>query len=168
MTSAFSNLWIENASLEAMRGRRQDAGQPFNLNGRVVNLELFRENFGGLGNNEIMVASRNHKMNAQARLAAGDGYVRRRHARLQAPRHAHAVRGPQCAQRCSEFLSFLREIDKALPIELDVHCIVDNYATHNHPKVKAWLAGRPRWHMHFVPTYSSWLNQVERSMRGPA
>jgi putative transposase len=67
------------------------------------------------------------------------------------PRHRH-----------QEFLSFLREIDKAVPAELDVHCIVDNYATHSHPKVKAWLAGRPRWHMHFVPTYSSWLNQVER------
>ena len=49
-----------------------------------------------------------------------------------------------------------------MPIELDVHCIVDNYATHSHPKVKAWLASRPRWHMHFIPTYSSWLNQVER------
>ena len=43
-----------------------------------------------------------------------------------------------------------------------IHCIVDNYATHSHPKVKAWLATRPRWHMHFIPTYSSWLNQVER------
>ena len=49
-----------------------------------------------------------------------------------------------------------------MPAELDVHCIVDNYATHSHPKVKAWLASRPRWHMHFIPTYSSWLNQVER------
>lgn len=67
------------------------------------------------------------------------------------PRHRH-----------QEFLSFLREIDKAVPPELDVHCIVDNYASHKHPKVRAWLAKRPRWHMHFVPTYSSWLNQVER------
>lgn len=67
------------------------------------------------------------------------------------PRHRH-----------QEFLSFLREIDKAVPAELDIHCIADNYATHSHPKVKAWLAVRPRWHMHFIPTYSSWLNQVER------
>ncbi|RQR44059.1 IS630 family transposase [Burkholderia sp. Bp9126] len=67
------------------------------------------------------------------------------------PRHRH-----------QEFLSFLREIDKAVPAELDVHCIVDNYGSHKHPKVKAWLAARPRWHMHFIPTYSSWLNQVER------
>jgi putative transposase len=67
------------------------------------------------------------------------------------PRHRH-----------QEFLSFLREIDKAVPPELDIHCIADNYAAHNHPKIKAWLAARPRWHMHFIPTYSSWLNQVER------
>jgi len=67
------------------------------------------------------------------------------------PRHRH-----------QEFLSFLREIDKAVPAELDIHCIVDNYGSHKHPKVKAWLAARPRWNMHFIPTYSSWLNQVER------
>lgn len=67
------------------------------------------------------------------------------------PRHRH-----------QEFLAFLRSIDKAVPAELDIHCIADNYASHKHPKVRAWLAERPRWHMHFVPTYSSWLNQVER------
>ncbi|VTY29959.1 DDE superfamily endonuclease [Xylophilus ampelinus] len=67
------------------------------------------------------------------------------------PRHRH-----------QEFLAFLREIDKAVPAELDVHCICDNYATHSHPKIKAWLATRPRWHMHFISTYSFWLNQVER------
>lgn len=64
--------------------------------------------------------------------------------------------------RHQEFISFLRDIDNAVPKTLDIHCIVDNYATHSHPKVKAWLANRPRWHMHFIPTYSSWLNQVER------
>lgn len=64
--------------------------------------------------------------------------------------------------RHQEFLDFLRAIDKAVPPQLDVHCIADNYASHKHPKVRAWLAQRPRWHMHFVPTYSSWLNQVER------
>lgn len=67
------------------------------------------------------------------------------------PRHRH-----------QEFLAFLRSIDRAVPAELDIHCIADNYASHKHPKVRAWLAERPRWHMHFVPTYSSWLNQVER------
>ena len=64
--------------------------------------------------------------------------------------------------RHQEFLSFLREIDKAVPAQLNIHCIVDNYGTHKHPKVKAWLAARPRWNLHFIPTYSSWLNQVER------
>ena len=70
----------------------------------------------------------------------------------------------RCKQRHrhQEFLAFLREIDKAVPSELDIHCIADNYATHNHPRIKAWLTARPRWHMHFIPTYSSWLNQVER------
>lgn len=64
--------------------------------------------------------------------------------------------------RHREFLSFLRDIDNAMPATLDIHCIVDNYATHSHPKVKEWLAARPRCHLHFIPTYSSWLNQVER------
>jgi len=67
------------------------------------------------------------------------------------PRHRH-----------QEFLAFLREIESSVPPELDIHMVVDNYATHKHPKVKAWMAARPRWHVHFIPTYSSWLNQVER------
>jgi putative transposase len=45
---------------------------------------------------------------------------------------------------------------------LDVHLVVDNYATHKHPKVKGWLAKHPRYHIHFTPTYASWINQVER------
>jgi putative transposase len=49
-----------------------------------------------------------------------------------------------------------------VPADLEIHIVLDNYATHKHPKVKAWLAARPRWHLHFVPTYSSWLNLVER------
>lgn len=64
--------------------------------------------------------------------------------------------------RHQEFLGFLRTIENAVPSDLDIHLIVDNYATHKHPKVKAWLAARPRWQLHFVPTYSSWLNLVER------
>jgi putative transposase len=61
-----------------------------------------------------------------------------------------------------EFLTFLREIDKAVPTDLDIQCIADNYATHNHTKIKTWLATRPRGHMNFIPPYSSWLNHVER------
>lgn len=64
--------------------------------------------------------------------------------------------------RHQEFLDFLRQIDKQTPPELDLHLIVDNYVTHKHAKVKAWLLRHPRVHMHFTPTYSSWLNQVER------
>ena len=64
--------------------------------------------------------------------------------------------------RHQEFLGFLKRIDEAVPAELDVHLIVDNYATHKHAKVRTWLSSRPRFHLHFTPTYSSWLNQVER------
>ena len=64
--------------------------------------------------------------------------------------------------RHQEFLAFLQRIDAAVPAALDVHLIVDNYATHKHPKVRAWLAERPRFQVHYTPTYASWLNQVER------
>jgi putative transposase len=64
--------------------------------------------------------------------------------------------------RHQEFLSFLQRIDQAVPAELDVHLIVDNYSTHKHAKVRLWVAARPRFHVHYTPTYSSWLNQVER------
>jgi transposase len=64
--------------------------------------------------------------------------------------------------RHQEFLSFLRHIDANVAPDLDVHLVLDNYATHKHPKVRAWLAQRPRYHVHYTPTYSSWLNQVER------
>ena len=66
------------------------------------------------------------------------------------PRHRH-----------QEYLNFLRQIEHNVPEKLDVHIIVDNYATHKHPRVKRWLAARPRFHVHFTPTYASWLNQVE-------
>src|SRR5271166_1961931 len=69
----------------------------------------------------------------------------------------------ECRQhhRHQEYLGFLREIEKNVPETLDVHILVDNYATHKHPRVKRWLAARPRFHVHFTPTYASWLNQVE-------
>jgi transposase len=70
----------------------------------------------------------------------------------------------QCMQRHrhQEWLSFLRRIDAETPKHLDVHLIADNYATHKHAKVRAWLKRHPRFHMHFTPTSASWLNQVER------
>lgn len=64
--------------------------------------------------------------------------------------------------RHQEFLSFLNQIKKNVPVDLDVHVVLDNYSTHKHEKVKAWLKRNPRFHFHFTPTYSSWLNQVER------
>ena len=64
--------------------------------------------------------------------------------------------------RAVEFLRFLRKIDKAVPAGLDVHLVCDNLATHKTPEVQQWLARRPRFHLHFTPTGSSWINQVER------
>ena len=61
-----------------------------------------------------------------------------------------------------EWLRFLKQIDRETPKHLNLHLIADNYATHKHPKVKAWLARHPRFTMHFTPTSSSWLNLVER------
>lgn len=70
------------------------------------------------------------------------------------PRHRH-----------QEWLKFLKKIDADTPTDLDLHLIVDNYATHKHPKVQRWLARHPRFHVHFIPTSSSWLNLVERWFR---
>ncbi len=67
------------------------------------------------------------------------------------PRHRH-----------QEFLKFLRRLDDEFPEELKLHLILDNYGTHKHPKVQSWLERHPRFTLHFIPTSSSWLNQVER------
>jgi transposase len=66
------------------------------------------------------------------------------------PRHRH-----------TEFLTFLKTIDRQVPTSLQIHLILDNYATHKHPAVRAWLEKHPRFHLHFTPTSSSWLNMVE-------
>lgn len=70
------------------------------------------------------------------------------------PRHRH-----------QEFIRFLQLIDVKTPLDLDLHLIVDNYGTHKHPRVQAWLRRHPRFHLHFIPTSSSWLNLVERWFR---
>jgi len=67
------------------------------------------------------------------------------------PRHRH-----------QEFVKFLRRLDREFPQGRDLHLILDNYGTHKYPKVKQWLAKRPRFHLHFIPTSSSWLNLIER------
>jgi transposase len=64
--------------------------------------------------------------------------------------------------RHQEFLKFLKTIDKAVPAELELHLVCDNYATHKTPAIKTWLLGHPRFHLHFTPTSASWLNLVER------
>jgi len=64
--------------------------------------------------------------------------------------------------RHQEFIRFLNRINRKVASDLDVHLITDNYATHKHPKVKAWLTRHPRFHMHFTPISASWLNLVER------
>jgi transposase len=70
------------------------------------------------------------------------------------PRHRH-----------QEFIRFLDKIDAETVPDLDLHLIIDNYATHKHPRVKSWLRRHPRFHLHFIPTSSSWLNMVERWFR---
>lgn len=70
------------------------------------------------------------------------------------PRHRH-----------QEWIKFLKLIDEQTPADVDLHLIVDNYNTHKHPRVKAWLKRHPRFHVHFTPTSSSWLNLVERWFR---
>ena len=67
--------------------------------------------------------------------------------------------------RHQEWLKFLRVIDDLTPLDKELHLIADNYATHKHPKVQKWLARHPRFHVHFTPTSSSWLNMVERFFR---
>lgn len=66
------------------------------------------------------------------------------------PRHRH-----------QEFFQFRNHIDHSIPKELDLHVVVDHYAMHKHPKVKQWLASRPRYHIRYTPTYAAWLNQAE-------
>ena len=64
--------------------------------------------------------------------------------------------------RAAEFRKFLDQIEANVPDDLDVHLVMDNYATHKTPLIRNWLAKRPRWHIHLTPTSASWLNQVER------
>jgi transposase len=64
--------------------------------------------------------------------------------------------------RAVEFRTFLDRIDHEVPAEFDVHLVLDNLSTHKTPSIQRWLLQRPRFHLHFTPTYSSWINQIER------
>ncbi len=60
--------------------------------------------------------------------------------------------------RAQEFRKFLDEVERAVPADLGIHVIMDNYGTHKTKRIRAWFAKRPRWHVHFTPTSASWLN----------
>src|SRR5262245_10543016 len=72
------------------------------------------------------------------------------------------IGAPHRRHRCTEYRKFLIRIDKEVPADLDVHIICDNYATHKTDLIQRWLDAHPRFHIHFIPTSSSWLNPVER------
>ncbi len=74
----------------------------------------------------------------------------------------HVIGKCRRRHRATEFLKFLQQIDASVPAHLDVHVVLDNLSTHKTPAVHRWLLRHPRFHVHFTPTYSSWLNQVER------
>jgi transposase len=77
----------------------------------------------------------------------------------------HVIASCRPRHRHQEWIQFLQQIDAETPKDLDLHLILDNYATHKHPNVKAWLGRHPRFHLHFIPTSSSWLNVIERFFR---
>ena len=95
-----------------------------------------------------------YKRNGTTTLFAAIDMLRGRVISTCMPRHRH-----------QEWIKFLKQIDSETPAELDLHLIVDNYATHKHPKVLAWLKRHKRFHIHFIPTSSSWLNVIERFFR---
>ncbi len=107
-----------------------------------------------LGIGHIRTRTHDYVRHGTVTLFAALGYLDGKIISRIAPRHDHA-----------EWLSFLKQIDRQTPAGVHLHLIADNYATHKHPEVKNWLAEHPRFHMHFVPTSSSWLNLVERFFR---
>jgi transposase len=107
-----------------------------------------------LGQGHIQTRTHDYYRHGTVTLFAALNYLSGKVIALTKPRHRH-----------QEWLEYLRQIDAQTPPNLALHLILDNYATHKHPKVNAWLAKHPRFHIHFVPTSSSWLNLVERFFR---
>lgn len=107
-----------------------------------------------LGQGHIATRTHDYYRHGTVTLFAALNYLNGKILAERAPRHRH-----------QEWLKFLQKIEKEAPPEVDVHLILDNYATHKHPKVLRWLAHRPRFHLHFTPTSASWLNLVERFFR---
>jgi transposase len=107
-----------------------------------------------LGQGHIATRTHDYYRHGTVTLFAALNYLNGKILAERAPRHRH-----------QEWLKFLQVIERQAPPEVDVHLILDNYATHKHPKVLRWLVSRPRFHLHFTPTSASWLNLVERFFR---
>jgi transposase len=107
-----------------------------------------------LGQGHIRTRTHDYLRHGTVTLFAALSYLDGKIFSQTAARHTHR-----------EWLKFLQQLDRETPAELDLHLIVDNYATHKHPKVKAWLTRHRRFHLHFTPTSSSWLNLIERFFR---
>ena len=107
-----------------------------------------------LGQGHIATRTHDYYRHGTVTLFAALNYLNGKILAERAPRHRH-----------QEWLKFLQAIEQAAPPGVDVHLILDNYATHKHPKVLRWLAQRPSFHLHFTPTSASWLNLVERFFR---
>jgi transposase len=107
-----------------------------------------------LGQGEIATRTHDYYRHGTITLFAALNYLNGKIIAQRAPRHRH-----------QEWLAFLKQIEAEAPAYADIHLILDNYATHKHPKVKAWLAKHPRFHLHFTPTSASWMNLVERFFR---
>ncbi len=107
-----------------------------------------------LGIGHIRTATHDYIRHGTVTLFAALNYLEGKIVSMLAGQHRH-----------QEWLRFLKRIDRQTPKGLDLHLIVDNYATHKHPEVRAWLAKHPRFHLHFTPTSASWMNLVERFFR---
>lgn len=107
-----------------------------------------------LAEGHVRTRTHDYIRNGTVTLFAALNYLDGRIISSTAERHTHI-----------EWLAFLKKLHRQTPKELDLHLIVDNYATHKHPVVTAWLAKHPRMHIHFTPTGSSWMNLVERFFR---
>jgi transposase len=107
-----------------------------------------------LGQGHIQTQTHDYYRHGTITLFAALNYLNGKILAQKAPRHRH-----------QEWLKFLQHIDQQAPEGVQIHLILDNYATHKHPKVMRWLAKHPRFHLHFTPTSSSWMNLVERFFR---
>ena len=104
-----------------------------------------------LGIGDIRTKTHDYKRHGTITLFAALNYLEGKLITRTERKHTHV-----------EWLRFLRQIDRETPKDLDIHVIADNYSTHKHARVKAWLKRHPRFHMHFTPTSSSWMNLIER------